>query len=158
MKSVYPIAVSCHVLQVSNSSYFRWRQCRHSSTSRCSDELALAHIRAIHAEFKGAYGWPRMQKELHGRGLRIGKERVRKLMAMHGIRAKTKRKFIVTTDSKHSLPVAPDLVQRRFTPQAPNQLLCGDITYIATDEGWLSELAMASIRLSPLPRFDMPNE
>jgi transposase InsO family protein len=58
-------------------------------------------------------------------------------MAEHGIRAKTKRKFIVTTDSKHSLPVAPDLVQPRFTPQAPNQLLCGDITYIATDEGWL---------------------
>lgn len=78
-----------------------------------------------------------MYKELHAKGLRIGKERVRKLMASHGIRAKTKRKFVVTTDSKHNLAVAPDLVQRRFTPQAPNQLLCGDITYIATDEGWL---------------------
>lgn len=103
----------------------------------CSDELALAHIRAIHAQVKGEYGWPRMHKELQAKGLRIGKERVRKLMASHGIRAKTKRKFVVTTDSKHSLPVAPDLVQRRFTPQAPNQLLCGDITYIQTDEGWL---------------------
>ena len=78
-----------------------------------------------------------MQKELQDRGLRIGKELVRKLMASHGIRAKTKRKFIVATDSKHSLPVAPDLVQRRFTPQAPNQLLGGDITYIQTGEGWL---------------------
>jgi len=58
-------------------------------------------------------------------------------MELARLRAKTKRKFVVTTDSKHSLPVAPDLVQRRFTPQAPNQLLCGDITYIATDEGWL---------------------
>ena len=59
-------------------------------------------------------------------------------MAGHaGIRARTKRKFVVTTDSRHSLPVAPDLVQRRFTPEAPNLLWSGDITYIATDEGWL---------------------
>ena len=67
----------------------------------------------------------------------MGKERVRKLMAEHGIRARTKRKFVVTTDSKHRLPVSPDLVQRHFTPDAPNRLWCGDITYIATDEGWL---------------------
>lgn len=137
MKGIYPIAVSCHVLQVSSSGYFRWRHCGGKAPRHCGDALALAHIRAIHAEVKGEYGWPRMQKELQARGLRIGKERVRTLMAEHGIRAKTKRKFVVTTDSKHSLPVAPDLVQRRFTPQAPNQLLCGDITYIATDEGWL---------------------
>ena len=137
MKNVYPIAVSCHVLQVSSSGYFRFRRNGGEVSRLCSDELALAHIRAIHAQVKGEYGWPRMHKELQTRGLRIGKERVRKLMASHGIRAKTKRKFVVTTDSKHSLPVAPDLVQRRFTPQAPNQLLCGDITYIATDEGWL---------------------
>ena len=107
MKHVYPIAVSCHVLQVSCSGYFRWR-CNGSQVSqRCSDELALAHIRAIHTELKGEYGWPRMHKELQAHGLRIGKERVRKLMACHGIRAKTKRKFVVTTDSKHHLPIAP---------------------------------------------------
>lgn len=64
-----------------------------------------------------------------------GKERVRRLR--HGLRARTKRKFVVTTDSKHNLPVAADLVQRRFTPEAPNQLWSGDITYIAADEGWL---------------------
>ena len=128
MKNVYPIAVSCYVLQVSSSGYFRFRRNGGEVSHLCSDELALTHIRAIHAEVKGEYGWPRIHKELQARGLRIGKERVCKLMASHGIRAKTKRKFVVTTDSKHSLPVAPDLVQRRFTPQAPNQLLCGDIT------------------------------
>jgi putative transposase len=131
MKNVYPIAVSCHVLQVSSSGYFRFRRNSGEVSHPCSDELALNHIRAIHAQVKGEYGWPRMHKELQARGLRIGKERVRKLMASHDIRAKTKRKFIVTTDSKHSLPVAPDLVQ------APNQLLCGDIPYIQTDEGRL---------------------
>jgi len=62
---------------------------------------------------------------------------VRVLMQRHGIKARTKKKFVVTTDSKHHLPVAPDLVQRRFNPEAPNLLWSGDITYIPTDEGWL---------------------
>jgi transposase InsO family protein len=94
-------------------------------------------MRAIHAEVKQEYGWPRMHKELLVRGIRAGKERVRRLMKQHGIRAKTRRKLVETTDSKHNLPVAPDLVQRKFNPEAPNQLWSGDITYIATDEGWV---------------------
>ena len=101
---------------------------------RMSDEALLAHMRAIHAEVKGEYGWPKMWKELVARGHRVGKERVRRLMQLHGIRARCERKFVVTTDSKHHLPIAPDLVQRNFTPTAPNQVWTGDITYIATDE------------------------
>ena len=73
MKGVYPIAVSCHVLQVSSSGYFRWRHSRDEVSHHCRDELVLAHIRAIHAQVKGEYGWPRMQKELQAKGLRIGK-------------------------------------------------------------------------------------
>ena len=141
MKNRYPVSVSCEVLEVSTSGYFNWlrrRQAGHGGPAgRHSDEALLAHIRAIHAEVKGEYGWPRMHKELLARGIRTGKDRVRKLMQQHGIKAKTKRKFVVTTDSRHSLPVAPDLVQRRFNPEAPNQLWSGDITYIPTDEGWL---------------------
>ena len=141
MRRRYPVSISCEVLEVSASGYFNWlrrpQDGRGGPAGRYSDEALLAHIRAIHAEVKGEYGWPRMHKELLARGIRVGKDRVRKLMKQHGIRAKTKRKFVVTTDSKHSLPVAPDLVQRRFNPEAPNQLWCGDITYIATDEGWL---------------------
>ena len=87
-----------------------------------------------------------MHRELLARGLRVGKERVRRLMQRHGIRAKGKRKFVVTTDSAHRLPVAPDLVQRRFTPSAPNVLWSGDITYIATDEGWLYLAAVLDLR------------
>ena len=141
MKGRWPITLMCEVLDVSASGYFNWLHRRESGQGgpahRLSDEALLAHIRAIHAEVKGEYGWPRMHKELLARGIRVGKDRVRKLMQQHGIRAKTKRKFVVTTDSKHSLPVAPDLVQRRFNPQEPNQLWCGDITYIQTGEGWL---------------------
>ena len=141
MRQQYPVSVSCGVLEVSASGYFNWLRRPQGMAGRPgrrhSDEAVLAHIRAIHAEVKGEYGWPRMHKELLARGIRVGKDRVRKLMKQHGIRARTKRKFVVTTDSKHSLPVVPDLVQRRFNPEAPDQLWCGDITYIATDEGWL---------------------
>ena len=141
MKDTYPVGMLCAELDVSTSGYFHWLRRLHdgacSTSTHCSDGAALAHIRAIHTEVKGEYGWPRMHKELQARGLRMGKERVRKFMAEHGIRAKTKRKFVVTTDSKHRLPISPDLVQRHFIPEAPNQLWCGDITYIATDEGWL---------------------
>jgi putative transposase len=94
-------------------------------------------MRSIHAQVKGEYGWPRMHKQLLAKGIRVGKERVRRLMQQHGIKAKTKRKFVVTTDSRHNLPVAPDLVQRRFNPEVPNQIWTGDITYLATDEGWM---------------------
>ena len=134
--------VMCRVLGVSASGYFRWQRTHkvpshHGPGARLSDAALLVHIRAIHVQLKGEYGWPRMHKELRARGIQVGKERVRRLMQEHGIRARTKRKFVVTTDSKHHLPIAPDLVQRRFTPQAPHQLWSGDITYIATDEGWL---------------------
>ena len=97
----------------------------------------LVHIKAIHAEVKQEYGWPKMWKELLARGIRVGKERVRKLMQRHGIKARGKRKFVVTTDSKHDLPIAPNLLARDFAPAAPNQTWSSDITDIATDEGWL---------------------
>ena len=102
-------------------------------------------MRAIHGEVKQEYGWPRMHKELVARGIRVGRERVRRLMKKHDIRARTKRKFVVSTDSKHSLPIAPDLVQRQFNPQMPNQLWSDDITYIATDEGWVCLTAVIDL-------------
>jgi putative transposase len=143
-KAKWPITLACDVLGVSASGYFEhWRRkkldkpTKSGANRRMSDEALLVHIRAIHAEVKEEYGWPKMWKELVARGYRVGKERVRRLMKKNGIRARCKRKFVVTTDSKHHLPIAPDLVQRNFTPTAPNQVWTGDITYIATDEGWL---------------------
>jgi len=97
----------------------------------------LALIRAIHAEFKGAYGSPRMVSELRLRGFSASKERVEWLMRENGIHARHRRRYKVTTDSKHGLPVAPNLLDRNFTPTAPNQVWTSDITYLWTDEGWL---------------------
>ena len=76
-------------------------------------------------------------EHLLARGIRVGKDRVQKLMQLHGIRAKGKRRFKVTTDSKHDLPIAQNLLNREFTVAEPDRVWVGDITYIATDEGWL---------------------
>lgn len=137
MEGRWPITLMCQVLQVSASGYFRCnaptRGAKHGGRRRHSDAALLAHIRAIHEQLRGEYGWPRTAGPRPARGQGAGAP----LMQRHGIRAKGKREFVVTTDSAHRLPVAPDLVQRRFTPAAPNVLWSGGITYIATDEGWL---------------------
>jgi putative transposase len=141
----YPIAIACEVLGVSTSGYHDHRQRRQQLTGapptstppRLSNERIVTHIRIIHAEVKHEYGWPRMWRELKARGFRVGKERVQKLMREHGIRAKAKRRFKLTTDSNHRYPVAANLVARHFSPAAPNQIWTSDITYIDTGEGWL---------------------
>ena len=69
--------------------------------------------------------------------MRVGKERIQRLMKLHDFRARGKRKFVVTTDSKHTLPIAPNLLNRNFQPAQHNAVWTGDITYIQTDEGWL---------------------
>ena len=78
-----------------------------------------------------------MWKELLARGIRVGKERVQQADAAARHQGQGKRKFVVTTDSKHDLPIAPNLLERDFTPEAPDRVWSSDITYIATDEGWL---------------------
>ena len=85
----------------------------------------------------GSYGWPCTWKELRARGIRVGKERVQKLMQLCGIRAKAKRRFKVTTDSNHNLLISPNLLNRDFVMAAPDKVWVGDIAYIATDEGWI---------------------
>jgi len=128
---------------VSTSGYFEHqRRCAHGRPSqpgggRVGSEALLAHIRAIQADTKGEYGWPRVWKELLARGIRVGKDRVQRIMQAQGIKARGKRKFVVTTDSKHDLAVAPNLLARDFNPDAPDRVWSGDITYIATDECWL---------------------
>jgi HTH-like domain len=124
----WPVSVLCEVLEVSPSGHHQRRQRTAQAKphrSRVSDDALLANIKAIHAQVKGEYGWPRMWKELLALGVRVGKERVRKQMAQHGIRARHKRKYIATTNSNHDLPVAPNLLARNFTVTAPNRTKSG---------------------------------
>ena len=138
-RCVWPISVQCRVLKVSVAGYHgHFVRRAGDAHQRClSDEALLVHIKAIHAETRGGYGWPRTWKELQARGMRVGKGRVQKLMQLHGIRAKGKRRFKIATDSKHDLPITPNLLDRQFSVTAPDKVWTGDITYIATDEGWL---------------------
>ncbi|SDI55238.1 Transposase InsO and inactivated derivatives [Paraburkholderia steynii] len=134
----WPVSVLCEALEVSPSGYHQRRQRTAQAKphrGRVSDDALLAHIKTIHTQVRGEYGWPRMWKELLTHGVRVGKERVRKLMAQHGIRARHKRKYIATTNSNHDLPVAPNLLERNFTATAPNHVWTTGITYLATAEG-----------------------
>jgi transposase InsO family protein len=135
----FDLSRMCSVLDVSVSGYRAWKRGGTPERKRLTDAqmLVLVLIRAIHAELKGAYGSPRMVLELRARGFSAGKERVERLMRENGIHARRKRRYKVTTDSKHGLPVAPNLLDRNFTPTAPNQVWTSDITYLWTDEGWL---------------------
>ena len=142
-RRLWPVSVQCRVLQVSAAGYHAHLARRASGTQRrhlSADEALLVHIKALHAETRSAYGWPRIWRELVARGIAVGKDRVQKLMQLHGIRAKGKRRFKVTTDSHHKLPISPNLLNllnREFTVAEPDRVWVGDITYIATDEGWL---------------------
>jgi putative transposase len=139
-KLVWPISVQCRVLLVSVSGYHEHlsRRVHIAQRRHLSDEALLVHISAVYAENGGAYGWPRIWRELADRGIRVGKQRVQRLMRKHGIQARGKRRFrVVTSDSKHDLPIAPNLLDRNFNVAAPNQVWVGDLTYIPTAEGWL---------------------
>jgi transposase InsO family protein len=139
-KQVWPISVQCRVLLVSVSGYHQHLARRVHIVQRrhLSDEALLVHISAVYAENRGAYGWPRIWRQLRAQGVHVGKQRVQRLMQKHGIQARGKRKFrVTTTDSKHNLPIAPNILDRNFIVAAPNRAWVGDFTYIATDEGWL---------------------
>lgn len=133
----YGLDTMCSVLDVSVSGYRSWKRGGKLNRKRLTDAQMLALIQAIHAEFKGIYDSPRMVRELRSRGFPASKPRVERLMQENGIRARHKRRYKVTTDSKHNLPVAANLLNRNFTPSGPNLAWTSDITYLWTDEGWL---------------------
>lgn len=137
MRKEFDLSAMCEVLDVSASGYRAWKQGGKTDRKWLTDAQMLALIQAVHAELKGSYGSPRMVLELRSRGFSAGKDRVERLMRDNGIMARHKRRYKATTDSKHSLAVAGNALNRNFKPAAPNRVWTSDITYIWTDEGWL---------------------
>jgi putative transposase len=136
----WPVCLQCRVLGVSASGYRQhWARRKKILTRRHLSETALlVEIRAVYTEARGAYGWPRVWRQLKQQGLRVGKRRVQLAMQRGGLRARGKRRFrVCTTDSNHALPIAPNLLARNFTVAAANTVWAGDMTYIPTAEGWL---------------------
>ncbi len=132
----FPVSLMCTTFHVSRSGYYSWK--KRDTNERDVRELSLLRaIEDVHTSSRKTYGSPRIYAQLKGMGHEVGKTKVERTMKRHGIRAKTKRKFRVTTDSKHNLPIAPNLIDRNFSPAQPNSVWAGDITYIWTNEGWL---------------------
>jgi putative transposase len=132
----YPIAVMCRVPGVSRSGFYARRNRPLGDTAKRRETLVV-QIRQVHAEVRGRYGSPRLSAELNERGVPCCVNTVAKVMSAHGLRAKTVRRFVRTTDSKHRMPVGENLPGRDFSPTKPNAAWGADITYIPTLEGWL---------------------
>jgi putative transposase len=126
----------CAALQVSDSGFTSWQR-SDGPKKWLSDSALLKRIREIHEETKAAYGSPRIYQELKGLGIPVSKGRVERLMRENDLRGRHKRRFKATTDSKHTLPVAPNRLEQNFATERPDQAWTADITYIATAEGWL---------------------
>jgi transposase InsO family protein len=132
----WPVRLLWGALDVSPAGYYAWQQ-RPASSRQQRQGALVVEIRAIHAEVLARYGSPRVHAELVARGQDCWVNTVAKLMHDHAIRAKTAREYRCTTDSDHDLPVADNLLDRRFDPESPNEVWVADITYIPTREGWL---------------------
>jgi putative transposase len=132
----YPIKTMCRVLEVAESGYYAWRRRTPSRRSQENTVLGERIVQLYHAN-RQVYGSPRIHAALHAEGKRCGRKRVARLMRARGLSATLPRHRTRTTDSRHEHPVAPNLLERDFTADAPNTKWVADITAIWTMEGWL---------------------
>lgn len=135
-KAHHSVQLLCRALAVSPSGYYAWARRKPSKRSR-DDEVLSTHLRAIHKASRGTYGSPRLTAELAREGFAVSRKRVVRLMKSNGLRGLPRKRYRTTTDSKHGLGVAPNVLDRQFTAAAPDQVWVGDITYVSTWEGWL---------------------
>lgn len=140
----YPLERLCAALSVSCSGFHQWRRRRPSARQQANERL-LERIRQIHASSRGAYGSPRIHRQLRQEGFGVSKERVRRLMRAHHIVGRHRRRFCRTTQSDHSLLVAPNRLGQQFACSSPNTVWLADITYVPTDEGFLYVAAMKDL-------------
>ena len=151
----WPIRLMCRVLEVSASGYYAWRN-RPDSARVVANRALLADVRRLHGEHHGRYGSPRMHAALRAEGRTASRGRVARLMRRHGIRALAGRRFRpCTTDSRHYLPIAPNLLKQAFVASAPNRIWLADITYIATGEGWLYLAAVLDLATRKIVGWSM---
>ena len=127
------VSQSCRVLGVSRSGFYEAKR-RATAPAPCKTTV---HVRAAFAPSQQSYGSRRVVAELANRGITVGRFKVRRLMRQQGLKPVWKRKFVHTTDSKHDLPIADNVLDRQFNPTAPNQAYVSDITYVRTGAGWL---------------------
>ena len=133
---MFPIEMMCRVLDVSRSGYYMWLKSEPSQRALENKRLT-EQIRLIHKQSKQTYGSPRITKELKARAISVSRPRVARLMKKALIKSVTKKKFVVTTYSKHGFALSPNLLNRKFNPKRQGEVWVSDITYVRTQEGWL---------------------
>ena len=132
----YSVSRLCLMLGIKRSSFYAWKK-RKPSLREKDNQALIAHIRRVYKKYRKTYGSPRVYVQLKKEGISCNKKRVARLMRQDGIKGQRKYRKVITTNSKHDFPVAPNVLNRDFEAEKPNQKWVGDITYIATDEGWL---------------------
>ena len=134
-RSEFRVKKMCRVLGISRSGYHEWKKQKTGMRKR-QNELLLTRIVDAHEQSRKTYGSPRITAELKARGVPCSRNRIARLMRTNGIAAKTKRRYRITTRSRHTRPIAPNLLKERSV-ERPNAAWVSDITYIRTYEGWL---------------------
>lgn len=136
-RDVYPVALLVHTLGVSRSGYYEWRD-RPVSTRAQHHRVLAGAVRETYQEFDGIYGSRKIAEELIERDVQVCRNTVAKLMREMSLQSKAQRRrsFVLTTDSNHVDPIAPNVLDRDFTAAAPNTKWVADITYVPTDDGW----------------------
>jgi len=133
----YPVTLMCRILGVVRSGYYRWRKTP-VGKRKMADMILSEHIKDIFEQSRDTYGSYRIHATLADEGLRCGRKRVARLVGENNLVPKAARQFkVVTTDSKHKLPVAPNILAQNFTAEGPDRVWLSDITYVPTTEGWL---------------------
>ena len=134
----YPVTILCKVMRVSRSGFYDYLHRFNNGTDENPQEAALtARIHEIFKEHRSKYGSRRILEQLDQEGYDIGRYKVRRIMKDLGLKAKISKRYKVTTDSRHSFPVVPNVLDRNFDVAAPNKVWTADISYVWTLEGWL---------------------
>lgn len=135
-RHIFPIVKMSEVLNVSRSGYYRWKN-RAPSKRSLENKRLLRLIEKIWLDSGKTYGSPRIHQQLLRQGEQVSRQRVARLMAKEGIQSQIRPKWVTTTNSRHQLPVAPNRLDRAFTPERLGQVWVSDITYIPSNQGWL---------------------
>jgi putative transposase len=135
-QKAYPVTGLCRVMGVSRGGYYKYLKTNHDNRMDPDFEL-IAKVHQIHSDTRGSYGSRRMSRRLRDDGYDVGRYRARSLMKKAHVSVKRRKKFKITTDSNHRLPVAPNLLNRQFEVERPDRVWCSDITYLWTLQGWL---------------------
>lgn len=153
----YSIGRMCLMLGISRSGYYAWKN-RETSPREQSNQALIDHIRRVYKKYRKSYGSPRVHAQLKKEGISCTRKRVARLMRQDGMKCQRKHRKIITTNSKHDFPVAPNTLNREFQAEKPNEKWVADITYISTDEGWLYLAGVLDLYSRRIVGWDMSSQ